>query len=385
MPIPNPTGDPAASPQPHAGPRVELELPLPPGGAAPFDLAAAVCSHGLFMMAPNRWDPAARALVRPLRLASDRSVSLLARVSAHPERPGTALLVAVEGAGALSSLDQDYILSRTPPIRERERKRSKRQCVCVKLETRFAEDKLEGPTLASGTSNDSPQSETNEDLSSLHSAASETGSKCDSLLSFNTSELSLNNVPGLEDCIGDFPTPEELANLDEDLLAKRCSLGYRAKRILMLARGIVEGKVSLQRLEEMCKISVQAAEEVSTIESTYERLNIELSAISGFGPFTRANVLMCMGFNHTIPADAETIRHLKQIHKRASTISSVHQELDKIYGKYAPFQFLSYWFELWGFYDKQFGKISDMEPSNYRLFTASHLKKAKNIEASRTG
>ncbi|PUZ73264.1 hypothetical protein GQ55_2G460300 [Panicum hallii var. hallii] len=468
MPIPNPTGDPAASPQPHAGPRVELELPLPPSGGAPFDLAAAVCSHGLFMMAPNRWDPTARALVRPLRLASDRSVSLLARVSAHPERPGTALLVAVEGAGALSSLDQDYILeqvrrmlrlseedgaavaefqamhaaareagfgrifrsptlfedmvkcillcncqwvrtlsmsaalcelqlelrrsssienfqSRTPPIRERERKRSKRQCVRVKLETRFAEDKLEGPTLASGTSNDSPQSETNEDLSSLHSAASETGSKCDSLLSFNTSELSLNNVPGLKDCIGDFPTPEELANLDEDLLAKRCSLGYRAKRILMLARGIVEGKVSLQRLEEMCKISVPAAEEVSTIESTYERLNIELSAISGFGHFTRANVLMCMGFNHTIPADTETIRHLKQIHKRASTISSVHQELDKIYGKYAPFQFLAYWFELWGFYDKQFGKISDMEPSNYRLFTASHLKKAKKIEASRTG
>ncbi|RLN36457.1 uncharacterized protein C2845_PM03G14980 [Panicum miliaceum] len=503
MPIPNPAGDPAASPQPHAGPRVELELPLPPGGAAPFDLAAAVCSHGLFMMAPNRWDPAARALVRPLRLASDRSVSLLTRVSAHPERPGTALLVAVEGAGALSSLDQDYILeqvrrmlrlseedwaavaefqamhaaareagfgrifrsptlfedmvkcillcncqlsvgllslwfqfsylsvwcgrnrlgdwvfslaqgwvrtlsmatalcelqlelrrsssienfqSRTPPIRERERKCSKRQCVRVKLETRFAEDKLEGPTFASGTSNDSTQSETNEDLSSLRAAASETGSKCDSLSSFNTSELSLNNVPGLEDCIGDFPMPEELANLDEDLLAKRCSLGYRAKRIVMLARGIVEGKVSLQKLEDMCKVSVPAAEEVSTIKSTYDRLNIELSAISGFGPFTRANVLMCMGFNHTIPADTETIRHLKKIHKRASTISSVHQELDKIYGKYAPFQFLAYWFELWGFYDNQFGKISDMEPSNYRLFTASHLKKAKKKEeASRTG
>jgi len=47
---------------------------------------------------------------------------------------------------------------------------------------------------------------------------------------------------------------------------------------------------------------------------------------------------------------------------------------------------LAYWFELWGFYNKQFGKISDMEPSNYRLFTASHLKKAKKkLEASRTG
>ncbi|OEL22599.1 hypothetical protein BAE44_0016382 [Dichanthelium oligosanthes] len=453
MPIPNPTGDPAARPQTHAGSRVEMELLLPTGGAAPFDLAAAVCSHGLFMMAPNRWDPAARALVRPLRLASDRSVSLLVRVSAHPACPGAALLVAVEGADALSSLDQDNILeqvrrmlrlsevdgaavaefqamhaaareegfgrifrsptlfedmvkcillcncqwtrtlsmasalcelqlelhcsssiedfqSRTPPIMERKRKHGDRQSVRVKLETRFAEDTLESSTLSSGTSHDLTHSETNENLSSLPSVASE---QCS-----DTSKLSLNNAPGAEDCIGDFPTPEELANLDEDILAKRCNLGYRAKRIVMLARGIVEGNVCLQKLEEMCKISVPAAEEVSTIEPTYERLNKELSAISGFGPFTRANVLMCMGFNHRIPADTETIRHLKQIHKRASTIESVHRELDKIYGKYAPFQFLAYWFELWGFYDKQFGKISDMEPSNYRLFTASHLKKAKN-------
>ncbi|CAL5085176.1 unnamed protein product [Urochloa decumbens] len=382
------------------------------------------------MMAPNRWDPAARTLERPLRLASDRSASLLARVSAHPARPGTALLVAVHGVDALSSLDKDYILeqvrrmlrlseedgaavaefqamhaaaretgfgrifrsptlfedmvkcillcncqwtrtlsmatalcelqlelqcsssaedfqSRTPPIRECKRKRGTKQSVCVKLETRFAEDKSEGLTLACGTSNDVTHSETNEKLSSLPSCASETGGQCDSLPSMDTSDLGLNNAPGFEDCIGDFPTPEELANLDEGFLAKRCSLEYRRRE-----------------------------EEASTIESAYERLNKELSAISGFGPFTRANVLMCMGFNHTIPADTETIRHLKQVHKRESTISSVHQELDRIYGKYAPFQFLAYWFELWGFYDKQFGKISDMEPSNYRLFTASHLKKA---------
>ncbi|KAF8679055.1 hypothetical protein HU200_045809 [Digitaria exilis] len=425
---------------------LELELPPSPGGSAPFDLAAAVCSHGLFMMAPNRWDPAARALVRPLRLASDSSVSVLARISAHPARPGAALLVAVQRAGDLSSRDQDYILeqvrrmlrlseedgaavaefqamhaaareagfgrifrsptlfedmvkwtrtlamatslcelqselqcsssiedflSRTPPIREHKRKRSKSQSVRVKLETRFAEDKFEGPTLASGTSNDLTHSETDEDLSSLPSVASETGGPCDSLASLDTF------VSGSEECIGDFPTPEELANLDEDFLAKRCNLGYRAKRIVMLARGIIEGKVCLEKLEKMCKISVPPAEEISTIESTYERINTELSAISGFGPFTRANVLMCMGFNHTIPADTETIRHLKQIHKRSSTISSVYQELDKIYGKYAPFQFLAYWFELWGFYDKQFGKISEMEPSNYGLFTASHLKKSK--------
>ncbi|WVZ66931.1 hypothetical protein U9M48_016084 [Paspalum notatum var. saurae] len=451
--MPTPSGG-LAPRQAAEEPRVELELPL--GAAAPFDLAAAVCSHGLFMMAPNRWDPAARALVRPLRLASDRSVSLLASVSAQPARPDSALLVALRGAGALSPLDRDYILeqvcrmlrlseegvaaaaefqamhpaarevgfgrifrsptlfedmvkcillcncqwtrtlsmatalcelqselkcspnvedfqSRTPPIREHKRKRSKRQGVCIKLESRFTEDKLEDPRLPICTNNEI-HSETDDNLSSLPSVSSGTGSTCDSL---DPLKPSLSSALILEDCIGDFPTAEELANFDEDFLAKRCNLGYRAKRIVMLARSIVEGRLCLQKLEDMCKMLVPAAEEASSIKSTYERLNEELSMISGFGPFTRANVLMCMGFFHTIPADTETIRHLKQIHNRATTISSINRELDKIYGRYAPFQFLAYWFEIWSFYDKQFGKISDMEPSNYGLFTASHLKKAK--------
>ncbi|GJN10806.1 hypothetical protein PR202_ga28933 [Eleusine coracana subsp. coracana] len=470
--MPNPNGgDPGARPHAEA-PRVELELELPlRAAAAPFDLAAAVCSHGLFMMAPNWWDPAARELVRPLRLASDRSVSLLTRVSAHPARPDSALLVSVQGAGTLSPIDRDAILeqvrrmlrlseederaveefqamhaaareaafgrifrsptlfedmvkcillcncqlsnilcswlflqmvkilingsalcklqlelkhsssvenfqSRTPPVRELKRKRSKKQSVCVKLETRFVADKLEDPTLAIYTSSDITHLETDEKLSSVPSVASETGSTCESL---DLSEFSLSNS-ALKDCIGDFPRPEELASLDEDFLAKHCNLGYRARRIVMLARRIVDRNVCLQKLEEIHKMSLPATKEVSTIQGTYERLNKELSAISGFGPFTCANVLMCMGYFHTIPADAETIRHLKQIHKRASNMSSVHEELDKLYGKYAPFQFLAYWFELWGFYDKQFGRISDMDPSNYRLFTASNLKKAISLK-----
>jgi hypothetical protein len=109
--MPNPSDDGSGAGSQTEVPRVELELDLPfRAAASPFDLAAAVCSHGLFMMAPNRWDPAARALVRPLRLASDRTVSLLTRVSAHPARPDSALLVSVHCAGALSPLDRDAML-----------------------------------------------------------------------------------------------------------------------------------------------------------------------------------------------------------------------------------------------------------------------------------
>jgi 3-methyladenine DNA glycosylase/8-oxoguanine DNA glycosylase len=84
--------------------------------------------------------------------------------------------------------------------------------------------------------------------------------------------------------MGDFPTPEELAKLDDWVLAKHCNLGCRPKRIIMLARSIVEGKVCLQNLEEICKMTIAglaAAEEV--IQCMFGRLNKELSALFGFG------------------------------------------------------------------------------------------------------
>ena len=46
----------------------ELEIPL--GMAAEtFRLEKAVCKHGLFMMAPNHWDPLSNTLTRPFRLS----------------------------------------------------------------------------------------------------------------------------------------------------------------------------------------------------------------------------------------------------------------------------------------------------------------------------
>lgn len=57
----------------------------------PFRLDQAVCSHGLFMMAPNRWDPLTNTLTRPLRLhhhdsdPSSSSPSFIVTVSQRSE------------------------------------------------------------------------------------------------------------------------------------------------------------------------------------------------------------------------------------------------------------------------------------------------------------
>jgi hypothetical protein len=112
--------------------------------------------------------------------------------------------------------------SRTPPIREPERKRRKKKSVRVQLEIRFVEDELEDPNLEIYTSSDVTHLQADENLSSIPLVASETGSMCESS---DVSEFSLRNAPLLEDCIGDFPTPEELTNLDERSLAKLwCSM-----------------------------------------------------------------------------------------------------------------------------------------------------------------
>ena len=47
---------------------VDIKLPLEESNST-FNLENAVCSHGLFLMAPNQWDPQTKSLIRPLRLS----------------------------------------------------------------------------------------------------------------------------------------------------------------------------------------------------------------------------------------------------------------------------------------------------------------------------
>ncbi|KAH9321557.1 hypothetical protein KI387_016196, partial [Taxus chinensis] len=132
---------------------------------------------------------------------------------------------------------------------------------------------------------------------------------------------------------GDFPTSKELECLDEMFLAKRCGLGYRAKYILKLAWDICNGAIDLDSLE-----SSDGSPRLNFSELKELFLKLE-----GFGPFTCANVLMCMGDYQSIPADSETVRHLKMVHCRSRcTIRTVAIEVEEVYTKYSPFQFLAY-------------------------------------------
>jgi hypothetical protein len=64
---------------------VELKRLL---GAAPINLEAAVCSHELLMVVPNRWDLATRTVLRPLRRRGFLPLSLGDEEEAREGRRG---------------------------------------------------------------------------------------------------------------------------------------------------------------------------------------------------------------------------------------------------------------------------------------------------------
>ncbi|KAL8139958.1 hypothetical protein V2J09_005979 [Rumex salicifolius] len=440
------------------------------GECGSFSLEKAVCSHGLFMMAPNYWDPLSSSLLRPLRLSSDaEGQSFLVRISQSSDYP-LSLLIRVIGVTALSGPQRTAVTAQVKRMlrlsESEERKVREFQslhagaksggfgrvfrsptlfedmvkcillCNCqwprtltmakalcqlqlellhkyptVPLNAEIdADTKItspctehfcpETPAGMESTKLRKPtkirkllfQEETNavdkleSDISarnqltySIQMPEKSTSGSISSDRENNLCEQSNFYNPRLKEqytqSVGNFPSPTEIASLDEKYLAKSCNLGYRAGRILKLAQSIVEGKIQLKELEDMCN---------EANSSSYYELDQRMKEINGFGPFTRGNVLMCMGFYNVIPTDSETIRHLKQVHGITATPQTVQKMVEKIYGSYEPFQFLAYWLEVWNFYEQWFGKPSIMPSSEYGLITASKMRAKRNTHPKRS-
>ncbi|GMH23853.1 hypothetical protein Nepgr_025696 [Nepenthes gracilis] len=442
----------------------DVELPLGEAAEA-FDLEKAVCSHGLFMMAPNKWDPLSKSLLRPLRLNNDNDGdddTVLVRVS-HPSDLPHSLLLRVLGRLSLSPLQSDAVVAqvrRMLRLSEREERKvrefqlmhaeakktgfgrvfrsptlfedmvksilfcncqwprtlSMARALCeLQLELshhssrlysgqvdhiyskaattgtewftprtpsakeslkRFKRHKIsqalwrEGAEAANVLETRSLENSISSFISAKKEYNTNNSGTCCQAIDENCEADSEGREPFSYPSIGNFPSPKEIASLDEKYLAKRCNLGYRAGRILKLAQSVVDGRVQLRELEELC---------AETSMSNYDKVDEKLKEIHGFGPFTRGNVLMCMGFYNVVPADSETIRHLKQVHGRSTTTQTVQKAIEEIYREFEPFQFLAYWSEMWDFYEKWFGKLSEMPPSEYRLITASNMRTKRKL------
>ncbi|KAJ1696801.1 hypothetical protein LUZ63_005313 [Rhynchospora breviuscula] len=394
-----------------------ISLRLPLSEASAFDLEKAVCSHVLFMMAPNRWDPVSRTFHRPLRLSSSPSTSL--PVSISQSSSSDVLEICVSGTDCLCTQDQEAILGqvrrmlrisegddrvvlefhklhdmakkkgfgrifRSPSLFE-DMVKCILLCNCTFSRTLAMAKALCALQLELKAGNFSedftPKAPHTKELKRKRAkqkrkskVATKLETKFEKCIEEPTDDLTEmandSNDQDDEVEIGDFPTADELAALDAEYLGRRCLLGFRAERIVYLAQSVVRGDVQVKKMEELCNDS--------NMFSFYDTLYSQIFSIPGFGPFTCANVLMCLGYFHKIPVDSEAIRHLKSVHKINCAIATIEKEIEAIYGKYAPFQFLAYWFELWEYYEETFGKMSDMAPSDYVRITSTDMRKKIN-------
>lgn len=128
-----------------------------------------------------------------------------------------------------------------------------------------------------------------------------------------------NNIPRIRKCIRNlceaygtpmesfrgeiyysFPKPEDLAGLEEDEL-KACNLGYRSKYVVRTAKAIVQGEVSLEKIQTM----------------PYKKAREELLKLFGVGEKV-ADCICLFALHHleAFPMDTHMIQALETHYKR---------------------------------------------------------------------
>lgn len=311
------------------GARSTLTIRVGPG----FDLSRAVCSYGYFLLAPNRWDPAQRSLHRPLRGHEDRVIPAT-MTQRQPQVVHVVCGVRVSRSEAaiirhqvrrMLRVGEDFSLwHRLHPDARRQR---------------F--DRLfRSPSLF-------------EDIVKTITSCNVTWP--------NT--MRMNALLCEQIGRGAFPTPHDLARTRVDTLKRKCKVGYRAQRIVGLARQVVRGDLNLADLEDPSRPT--------------DEVFHQLKQIHGIGDFAAGNISHLLGRYDRLAIDSETYRHFRQQHgiDTPANPKTIHGLIEAHYAKYRPYQFLAYWFELWEAYQHRFGNAlgwtSDDPGPN---FTAANLK-----------
>jgi 3-methyladenine DNA glycosylase/8-oxoguanine DNA glycosylase len=286
-------------------------LAVPPD----FDLPRAVCSYGFFMLAPNRWDAATGTLHTVLRGKDDQPIHASIR-----QRDGR---LRIE-AGESITRDDAAIVRRQ-----------------VGRMLRVDDDlsafhRVHRPAKRAGFGRLFRSATLFEDIVKTMTCCNVAWSS-----TVRMNELLCQHHGG-----GGFPTPAQLAAVPPARLKQTCRVGYRAQRIIRLARDVSEGRLNLAALEE-------------AHHSTSELFDA-LRGIYGVGPYAANNLLMLLGRYDRLAIDSETYRHFRQRHdvptpRDSAGLRRLHARIEKHYAAFAPFQFLAYWFELWGAYEDRLG------------------------------
>ena len=128
-----------------------------------------------------------------------------------------------------------------------------------------------------------------------------------------------------------FPDPEDILRYREDELQADCRLGYRAKSIHALAKGIVDGTIELAK--------------ISDPSQTTEGLFASYKTLPGIGPYGAAHLLAMDGRHDFIAVDSEFRRFVREKYHHGRSVADA--TLLRRYAKWGRWKYLAYWSELW--------------------------------------
>lgn len=312
--------------------RLRIETP------ADYWLPAAICSYGYFLLAPNRWRPEELALERAFNAAEFGLPSEVFHV--RLDQPS--------GQGAPVRVISDRPLA--PPLRTALRQAVVRMARTDRDLQRWRRLHPAAARRGFGRLYRSP---------TLFEDMVKTITNCNVGW---PSTVRMNRLLVDRYGKGAFPTPERLARLTPSRLQKSCKVGYRAKRIVRLARQFVSGELTAEWFESP--------------ERSDEEVREALLSLEGFGPYAASNVMQLLGRDDVLPIDTEGYRlHEKRTGENGPRDPKrLEAAITSHYEPYRPHRFLAYWYDLWRDYESQRGPAWTWEPREVGdSFTADRL------------
>jgi 3-methyladenine DNA glycosylase/8-oxoguanine DNA glycosylase len=133
-----------------------------------------------------------------------------------------------------------------------------------------------------------------------------------------------------------FPTPDQIAPLNEAALRETIRLGYRSPYVLSLARAVVEGSLDLEAFK--------------TSDLPTPELRAQLLAIKGVGAYAAANLLVLLGRYDYLPVDSWALKVVSHEWYEGQPIGPA--EVEAAFEGWGEWKGLAYWFWDWSYYNQ---------------------------------
>ncbi len=289
------------------------------------------CSYGYFLLAPNQWDPRERVLTRPLDL---------------PEGLATLRVAQPQGKGRPVVVMADRRIAR----RERIHAELLLRRMLNLDDDRVADFHRADPRWKRSGRGRLMRSPT------LFEDIVKTVTSCNvawpSTIIMNRKLCEAFNPA--------FPSARQLARKRPATLRARCSVGYRDKRLVELARMFASGELKPEWFEDP--------------GTPDDAIHEALLDLPGVGLYAAANIMQLLGRYGRLPLDTESVRHGRNILGFKGTANQVARRVEAHFAPFGEHKFRSYWFEMWEWYESKRGKSWTWDPhTTGKTFTAAQF------------